>query len=396
MAARTGPASLAYKAYRALPAPVHGLGERMLQWRAERSFRTQPGFAEADTRLMIGPLNTAGQAAQWASSANRHLPGVTALSVWAQRGNAGPSLGYSADVQVSRAVQLHGQRRWRELVLASTHLLAESGFRLFGDVRFGDIRDDLPALTAGGVATALLFHGSELRDLEQHAQLYPHSPFAGDDERFARMQHRVERNRQILAGADGPVLVATPDMLDFVPGAAWLPIVVDVDRFATSTPVLQRERPVVLHAPTNPVLKGTAVVEKVATEMHARGVIEYRRLQGVPHEQMPAVIADADIVIDQIVLGNVATLAAESMAAGRLVISHLAPHVRERFSEAAEESESIPAVDATPATLGSVLEGVLADREAATQLAARGPAWARRHHDGRRAAMVLGEVLGLT
>lgn len=409
MTAHSGSTSLAYRAFRAMPGPVHRLGDAVLRWRAEREFASEPEFSAGDARLIIGPLNTAGQADQWASAARRHLPGVSALSLWAERGSPTPPLGYPADIQLRRTVQLRGQRPWQGRLLSATHVIAESGFPLLGDVRFGDVRQDLSTLGAAGVRTALVFHGSELRDLHRHAALYPDSPFAQEwDERFTRMQERVERNRQIVEEFDGPVLVTTPDMLDFVPGAIWLPLVVDVDRWTDASagaPVLQRSRPVVLHAPTNPVLKGTAAVEEVLLQMQDEGTVEYRRLQGVPHEQMAAFVADADIVVDQVVLGNAGVLATEAMAAGRLVITHLSDAVRQRCRDAdaqhdtdvdsadAEQAQrggsDIPVLDATPSTLRSVLESVLADRDAASTLAAQGPKWVARHHDGRRTARVL-------
>lgn len=392
----TSPARWAYRAFQALPAPLHDLGDRVLRWRAEREVRRQPCFADQPRRLLIGPLNTAGQAAQWACAARTHLDGVSALSLWAERGTRSAALGYPHDIRLTRAAQLRGQRVHRERLLAASHLLVESGHPLLGDVRKGSILDDLPALREAGVAVALLFHGSELRDLRRHAELYPHSPFAGEwDPRLAQLQTTVERNQALLVDYDGPVLVPTPDMLDFVPGADWLPIAVDVDRFATGQPVLERARPVVLHAPTNPRLKGTAAVEEALAGLERRGLVTYRRLQGVPNGQMPEFVADADIVVDQIVLGNAATLVAESMAAGRLVIAHLAAPVRERLAAHDPAGEPIPVVQADPDTLAEVIGQVVTDRATYQAAAARGPSWSRRNHDGRRSAAVLAPWLGV-
>lgn len=385
---------LPYRLYRSLPAPVHRFGERVLRRRAERSFRRQPGFTPAQQRVLIGPLNTAGQGAQWARAVREHCPDVSALSVWAERGSPTPPLGYRPDVVLSRAVQLRGQQAMAELVDRATHVILESGFRLLGDVRFGDSGDDLDLLISRGITPALLFHGSDLRDLRRHAEMYDSSPFAGEwDDRLARMQDGVEQRRTLAAQAGVPVFVPTPDMLDFVPEATWLPLVVDPARYAATSPVLERERPVVLHAPTNPQLKGTAVIQQVLSEFDRDGLISYRELGGVPNDQMPGALADADIVVDQIVLGNVGVLATEAMASGRVVLSHVLDHVRERFARADPRGETVPVVDARPNTLAGVLSGILADREQFRALAGRGPAWVARNHDGRRSAAVLSDFL---
>lgn len=395
------PRRLAYGAWRAVPGPVRGAGETALRWRAERSVSGQPWFdGSTPHRLLIGPLNTAGQAQAWARAADR-LPDVQALSLSAARRSAAAStFGYATDVHLDLPAQLRGMRPHRERVLGTgrsvgaTAVLAESGYPVLGDFFRRTILEDLPALEAAGIRTALLIHGSEARDLHRHAEAYQHSPFRLDwDERWERMQASVEQTREIIEAFPGPVLVPTLDMLDVLPGATLLPITIDVDRFTGQPDLggpLERDVPVVLHAPTNPRLKGTAVVEQILGRLDEEGLVEYRRLQGVPNRQMPQALSDADVIIDQIVLGNVATLAAEAMAAGRLVLAHVAPTVRDRARELDTLRENLPVVEADPATLEEVLRDVLARRDHYRAVAARGPAWARRHHDGTIAADILG------
>lgn len=386
--------STAYRIFRSLPAPVRGVGEQILRLRAEREVRSLlPDWRSVDIRLLVGPLNTAGQAWRWARAVDEHLPahaiGVRALS----RYGAGP-YEYPADLDLSTAVQLRGMAPYRQLVLGATHVLAEGGHAVLDDLHHRTLLDDLPELTAAGVRPAVLIHGSEARDLRVHAERYPGSPFAQPwDERFTRMQARVEQTQGMLRQVVErglPVFVATPDMLEHVPGAAWLPIVVDVAAFATDTPPFAEDRPpVVLHAPTNPRLKGTAVVEQVLGDLDSAGRIEYRRLEGVPNARMPEAIAAADIVVDQVVLGNPATLLCETMAAGRLAVAHIAGDVRDAIREADPAGEDIPVIEADAAGLAAAMERILADPDAAASVALSGPAWAARNHDGERSAAVL-------
>ncbi|WP_256841770.1 hypothetical protein [Ornithinimicrobium cryptoxanthini] len=395
MPALRGPASWAYRTYQALPGPVHAVGEAALRLRAEHQARKLTGFGHSPRRLLIGPLNTAGQAERWARAAEK-VPGVEALSLAVERRVRGfTGYGYDTDWFLSRKVQLRGMRPYQERVLSLTHVLAESGRAVLDHPLDRTIIEDLPRLRAAGVDVGLLIHGSELRDLREHAEAYPHSPFQGEwDERWERMQATVDRTRAIVADFDGPVFVSTPDMLDFVPGATMLPIVVDVDRFTVqpggrAVRVLERDRPVVLHAPTNPRLKGTDAVEQVLHRLEREGLVTYRRLQGIPNQEMPDFLHDADVVIDQIVLGNPGTLTAEATAAGRLLIAHLAPHVRELMTRLDAEGLAPPVVEAGPATLEEVLREILGDRSTYQEIAAQGPAWARHNHDGTRAASVL-------
>lgn len=390
---------LAWKALARTPRPVRELAALPVRRRADAELRALVHMPPAGRRLYVGPWNTAGQAWEWARAAERHLPDLAAQNLWAQRSLAQAHFRYRADHEISVLAQrghvraVHGGRVLRE----ATHVLHESGRPVLSDFHAGSMLDDLPELERAGIRPAVLYHGSEVRDLREHAERYPHSPFRvpeGDwDDYFRTLQAVVERNRADLARWQErglPVLVSTPDLLDVVPGATLLPLVVDVDRLAAAGEAsgvvpLARERPVVLHAPSNPRLKGTHAVEEVLEGMQRAGLVDYRRLSGVPHEQMAAFVADADVVVDQVVLGNPGVLLTESLAAGRLVLAHLSQEVRATWGAGQEP----PVVEADPGTLREVLDDVLGGRTAYQELAARGPSWARTHHDGRRSAEVL-------
>lgn len=403
MAALKGPRRWGYRAYRSLPGPVHSMGVLVQRRRAETAVRALPDVGDASIRLLIGPLNTAGQAHQWARAAAT-LPGVSALSLSADRRSAAPSLEYPSDVRLDQAMQLHGLAAHRSRVLGMdghggmTHVLAESGRPVLGALHTGSLLEDLPALDAAGIRTGVVIHGSEIRDLHRHAELYAYSPFRGDwDEQAHRMQAAVDRTRAVLQTFAGPVFVSTPDLLDFMPGATLLPVMIDVDTLSAAAdaagPAMRRARPVVLHAPSNPRLKGTEAVERVLTDLAERGLLTYRRLQALPHARMAAAIADADVVVDQIVLGNPGVLLAEALAAGRLTVAHLSPEVRQRMTAADSRAQPPPVVEADPSSLADVIAHVVADRSTYQELAACGAEWASRNHDGARAARALSPLL---
>lgn len=393
-------AERAYRVYRALPAPVRAVGERMLRWRAERQVRsTLPAWGGATTRLLVAPLNTAGQGWCWARAVESADPAARAISVHAHPRGVRTALDFPVDVELTQAMQLRGLAPYRALALGATHALVEAGVGVLTDVHHRSMLDDLDQLTDSGVRVAVVLHGSEVRDLRAHAERYPASPFRGEwDDRWYRMQERVDRTVQLLdrlRERGVPLLVSTPDLLEHVPDATWIPVVVDVDAFggAGTSPPLTREQPVVLHAPSNPRLKGTAVVDQALGDLAAAGRVRYRRLEGVAHAQMPAALAAADIVIDQVVLGNPGVLLAETLAAGRVAVAHLSDPVRSAL-KAGDGVEEIPVVQADAAGLRETIEQLLADPDEARTLAAQGPAWARRNHDGRRSAAALWEAFG--
>jgi len=349
---------------------------------------------EAPTRLFIGPANFAAQGHAWARAAER-LPGVGAVAM--QYRGAG-DYGFPADYSVSEAIWTFS-RRWglaqRDAVGEGfTHVLIEAERSLFGAAFDKVVAREVAWLRARGIIVGMICHGTDVRLPSRHATLDEHSPFRDADPQWvAALEARARANQTILNRVGAPEFVSTPEMLLDRPGATWLPIVVDPARWETSSPVLANEIPVVLHAPTNPLVKGTHRVEPVVEALQAEGLLDYRRVIKVRASEMPALYADADIVLEQFALGMYSVTAVEAMAAGRLVVAHVHEQVRDVVRR--QTGLEIPVVSATPDSLEAVLRDVAARPEHYRAIAASGPAFVRAVHDGAESARVLAPFLGL-
>ena len=359
----------------------------------DRAGASDPGAAAGlpvgGTVLGIGPANMAGQGWAWSRAVLRELPGVE-VEVFAV---PHPTLAFPADVALP-ADAFARDARWQsdfELHVQSelTHVLIEAGRSVAGTLNGHTFAADARRLRDAGLTVGLVFHGSEIRDPRLHAQRYPWSPFRDPkDPLTARLQKQVDALAPLVAEFDGPTYVSTPDLLDDLPGATWLPVVVDLSVWTPGEEPLRRERPVVVHAPSHRALKGTDLIEPVLAELESAGLITYRRIEGVPAASVPALIRDADVVLDHFGIGNYGVLTCEAMATGRVSVSHIHERVRARVPV------EIPTIEATPDTLATVLRRVVAEREWARSVAARGPAFVREWHDGRRSAAVLAPFLG--
>ena len=390
-----------------LPTPVRAafrLVKNALPYRLRRALAPRAPFVEPDTlpdrppvpdtpvRLLIGPANFAGQGWQWARAAEREVPGVGAEAYAFTDG----ALAFPTDYVVPIDVYARSQR-WQEdqerHVLASyTHVLIEAGRPIFG-TRYGStcVRE-LRVLRRAGLEVALMSHGSDLRIPSQHARRFADSPFHDTWwESVPILERTAVRNAKLFNSYDGHTFVSTLDLLDYAPRAVWCPGVVDVDAWATDTVALERRVPVVAHAPSKGMLKGSQLVDPIMEELDRRGIVEYRRIERIQPRDMPAVYKDADIVIDQFTMGIYGVAACEAMAAGRVVVSFVGETVRSRALEAT--GRELPIVEATPATLVEVIEKLLDDRDAARDTAAAGPSYVRENHDGRRSAAALAPFL---
>lgn len=354
---------------------------------------TLPG--NAGVRLLVGPENSAGQGEAWARAVAAHVPGAAAGSFVVARDQV---FGHAVGLAVPPPV-FAWSRRWqsahREAIAAQvTHLLIESGRPvLAGGVR-GDVGRDVRWLRERGIGAALVWHGSDVRDPDRHAAQHPFSPYA--DPSWAavpalRVSSAANRARAAVSGL--PSLVSTPDLLDDVPGASWLPLVVDGATWAAPAPPLAHGgRLRVVHAPSRGVVKGTALIEPALRDLVAQGVIDYHRIEGVAHSQMPALYGQADVVLDQFRLGSYGVAAVEALAAGRIVIGDVDDRVRERVFEAT--GRETPILSTRPDALGELLRGIAASPAAALELASAGPGFAAEVHDGRVSAAIIAETLG--
>ena len=130
-----------------------------------------------------------------------------------------------------------------------------------------------------------------------------------------------------------------------------------------------------------------ATVRNDMSVLEDEGLIEYRRVEGVPVDEMPGVYGTADIVVDQFGAADYGVAACEAMAAGRVVVSHIAQNVRDHVRR--ETSLDLPIVQADPETLRDVIVRLVEDRVEGRAAAAAGPAFVEAAHDGRLSAEVL-------
>ncbi|SDF67946.1 hypothetical protein SAMN04487781_2184 [Cellulosimicrobium cellulans] len=346
-----------------------------------------PRVSSSRVRLLVGPANAAGQGWEWARAVNRYVDDTDAQSL-----AYGRSLTFPADVDAPAA--LRGSRAWqhaqRRAVLRLSHVIVESQLPLFPAAE-RDVVTEIRSLRAAGLAVATLSHGSDIRLPSAHAEREPWSPFRLESYTDAPLlQARAVHGQEVLRRlhAEGvPSFVSTPDLLLDVPWATWLPVVVDVERWRSENAPLERAVPVVVHAPSRAALKGTDLVEPVLRGLERQGAVEYRQATGLDRAGMLELYRGADIVIDQLRLGIYGVAACEAMAAGRVVVSHVADHSR-RAAEAAAGQE-LPVIEATGDTLRDVLLDVVERRGPARETAAQGPGFVKVLHDGRASAQAL-------
>ncbi len=361
-----------------------------------RAIKNEPSFSSDSTyRIIVGPKNSAGASFQWARALEQFsLPSgkkVETKVVQVDRGGGGnPNFNFTADINIGAHAYAGNLRSWRNRVLSrATHVVLESGGRITGNFLAGEPEDEIRDLREAGIDVALLFHGSDIRQASLHQRTVVDSPLKESGAYWDAVRRNAESNLRLAQSFDGPIFVSTPGLLAHVPGATWLPLVIDANRFSPHCPLMERKRPIVIHAPSNPKMKGTKQIEPILEKLDLEGLIEYQRLSNIPHAEMPDFISKADVVVDQVVLGDYGVLQCEAMAAGRLVLASV--NIAQKFVP------DLPVVHTTAATLEKLLRAAVSTRRADfIQLASKGPGYVATHHSSSSASKILAEQLNLT
>ncbi|GAA2929390.1 hypothetical protein GCM10010458_09810 [Microbacterium luteolum] len=334
-------------------------------------------------RMLVGPVNYAGQGYRWSRAAETSGE-VSARNYVHAENNL---LQYPADYVVSWRTSEHSrawQRQMVEVVRAHyTHVLIEACFPIFGGMFGGDLRRQVALLQQAGVVVGMAAHGTEVRLPSTHLTSTPWSHFTDSDAEWVaaeKVEAVVADNLRVIEDLALPTFVSTAGLLVDLPRAHFLGVVIDPERWANDAPLLERDRPRVVHAPTNPHVKGTPLIVPTAQRLHDEGLIEFIQLERTPNEEMPGVLASADVVLDQFRVGDYGVAACETMAAGRVVLAHATDQVRAEVERRAGIPLPIP--ETTPDSLEDVLRDIVARRDHYRDIARSGPDFVRRLHDG--------------
>lgn len=349
--------------------------------------------------LLIGPTNSAGQADLWARALSRSGYPSQSLRI----SNDPSAEWFNADLEIPRLDWTTKEGRLELAKKIAGHydaVLIESMrplFALHSKRDYSAMRtfDDIKLLKKSGVRSAIVFHGSDIRDTVAHAKREAFSPYRHSSPELEQLQIRATEFR--AAGRKAfwkriPVFVTTPDLLLDMPRAHWLPITIDVEMFATAG----RTRPCwsspgpsrVLFQPSKGWLKSADLVSPILERLDAEGIIQLLASEPVPHEEMAAKIAQADIVIDRFDgIAGVASI--EALAAKRIVIANIA-------SWAYRKAEVVPPiVHATPDTLEEILRDLNVKRTAYVNDFESGFKYAQKWHDGNESAVRIVKALKL-
>ena len=174
--------------------------------------------------------------------------------------------------------------------------------------------------------------------------------------------------------ADGTV-VSTPDLLQWSPKASWLPNPLDLRKYPFVGLPEHAGAIRILHAPSMRSAKGTEQVIDAAQELKREGYeIDLMLVENMPHHKALQAYREADIVIDQLLIGWYGVFAVECMALGKPVCVYIRDDLKRYI-------EGEPLVNAGPSTLKQRLIELIEDESLRREMGINGRRYVERVHD---------------
>jgi glycosyltransferase involved in cell wall biosynthesis len=332
-------------------------------------------------RVLHCPTNVAGQAWEYAQ-------GLRALGVEAKVLTfARHPFGYPDDVCLRLPSEPSlWRRRWR---LLRNFLQVVAQFDVIHFHFGGTLLPrylDLPVLRLLGKKMVMNYWGDDIRLETVAKKANPYYDLMGYNKDDSATVKRATRVARYISTA----ILPCRELYDCVsPLFKWVVIVpaaIDTTRFEVAFPNPGTKTPLVVHSPSDRNIKGTRYVLEAVDCLRKRHRFEFRLLEGLPHEEVIRITREADIVIDQVLLGIYGVVSMEAMALGKPVLCYIREDLVNTFPP------ELPIVNANLYTLVTELEKLLVNPELRVELGKRGREYVERYHDCRVVAQKLLEV----
>lgn len=248
---------------------------------------------------------------------------------------------------------------------------------------------DLPFIDRDAIVV-FTFTGSDARSLIGSGSAFLQRAMAesvgGSLPRRSLRRREAARRRSIdkAARRADHFFAVNPDLLRGLPeGASFLPYpLADFDRLGEHRHRFFRDDKVhIAHAPTRRALKGTKFVleaiEHLEPELGDR--FSFTLLEGLPHDEALQRYREADLFVDQLLIGWYGMVATEVMRMGIPVVAFIDDDHLHAIPSTM--SAQLPVIRADPSNLAEMLRGLILERDQLPEVGRRCRAFVESWHD---------------
>ena len=236
---------------------------------------------------------------------------------------------------------------------------------------------DVPFLKHLGKKLVMEFWGNDVRTNDSQAQ----EPIANLAEfsrcKITKKLKRLSRYIEVALVAD---LELKAYVEPFFQRVEFVPQRIELEKFTPSYPDPAKEKPLIVHAPTDRAIKGTDYILEAVETLKSEYLFEFRLIEGMKHSEAKKLYVNADIVVDQLRLGTYGVFAVESMALGKPVITYISSEVKDSYPKA------LPITSASKETIHDVLERLIVNGALRHDTGIKSRKYVEDYHDSIKVA----------
>ncbi|CAN1209692.1 Glycosyl transferase group 1 [Tumidithrix helvetica PCC 7403] len=238
--------------------------------------------------------------------------------------------------------------------------------KLFATYNGCDIRQKYPTMLRTKIAAC------------HNADCYNGQCNSGSLDRFR--QQGIQKMQQYVQH----IWALNPDLMYFLPHekSSFLPYAISLDGIEPVVPKVHRKKLKIVHAPTNRAAKGSDYILAAIAQLqktHSE-YFDFAIVEKIPHTQALQLYREADLVIDQILIGWYGGFAVEVMAMGKPVIARIAQADLHFLPPQMAKDVQETVIHADPNSIYEVLRHCLEDRQMLERHAEASIDYARKWH----------------
>jgi len=190
--------------------------------------------------------------------------------------------------------------------------------------------------------------------------------------------------------------VVNPDLLHFLPKekTSFLPYTIpNFDLIECQKKIFcSNDKIRIIHAPTHRVTKGSIYIIDAIKQLEQKypHQIEFVIVENTPYQEALKLYQQADLVIDQILIGWYGGLAVEVMKMGIPVAAYINEDDLEFIPS--EMAKDLPIINLDPNNIVSVLEYIIKNRECLPELSKRSIDYVNKWHDPKYVANITKKI----
>ena len=253
-----------------------------------------------------------------------------------------------------------------------------------------------------GIKVVAMPYGGDVQELSRSSNLLYKSAMSVDypEHRFRRkrISHKIDLWTRyadhVISGCEWVDYMVHWDTLMLahfsIEVEAWKPL----DESERASHMTGDTKLRILHAPNHRAIKGTRHFTDAVNALKEEGLdVELILLERVPNDEVRRVMASADVVADQLIVGWYAMFALEGMAMEKPVLCYLREDLKEFYvASGLIAADEIPIIDCSPATVKESIRNLALHRDKLPEIGKRSREYVIKHHSTQAVGRIFDDI----